>query len=92
MNVQPYNDTCSFLNQHYYDKSSGDEITHTKIGNKDLNISGGAYTIPNEKSDEFYSYYYQDVFVRKKNFYLTVFFQPALQTSPKRKVTLNEIL
>ena len=71
MNVQPYNDTCSFLNQHYYDKSSGDEITHTKIGNKDLNISGGAYTIPFDKLEEFYSYYYQDVFVRRKDFYLT---------------------
>ena len=71
MNNQEYNDTCSFLNYHYHDKSSEDEITHTKIGNKNLGISGGAYHIPINKIDEFYNYYYQDVFVRKKNFYLT---------------------
>ena len=71
MEAQTYNDTSSFLLQHYYDKSSQDEITHTKIGNKDLGISGGSYHIPNDKLDEFYSFYYQDVFVRRKDFYLT---------------------
>ena len=71
MDQQLYNDTCSFLNCHYYDKSSHNEITHTKIGDKNLNISGGAFHIPDEKLQEFYSFYYQDVFVRRKDFYLT---------------------
>lgn len=32
---------------------------------------GGAYYIPHEKLEEFYSFYYQDVFVRRKDFHLT---------------------
>ena len=73
MNNQPYNDTCSFLNNHYYDKALHNEITHTKIGDKNPSkgFPGGAYHIPVDKLDEFYSYYYQDAFVRKKNFYIT---------------------
>tara|TARA_Y100000992_G_scaffold78971_1_gene50066 strand:- start:2030 stop:4753 length:2724 start_codon:yes stop_codon:yes gene_type:complete len=69
MENQVINDTCSFLNQHYYNKSLHDEITHTKMP-KNGN-AGGAYYIPNEKLSEFYSFYYQDVFVRRKDFHLT---------------------
>ena len=69
MDIPPYNDTCSFLNQHYYNKSLHDEITHTKMP-KNGN-AGGAYYIPDEKLEEFYSFYYQDVFVRRKDFHLT---------------------
>ena len=77
MDSLPYNDTSSFLFQHYHEKPSEEnnnkveEITHTKIGNKDLGISGGSYHIPNDKLDEFYSFYVQDVFTRRKDFYLT---------------------
>ena len=77
MDNLPYNDTSSFLFQHYHEKPSEEnnhkvqEITHTKIGNKDLGISGGSYHIPNDKIEEFYSFYVQDVFTRRKDFYLT---------------------
>ena len=44
-----------FLTAH---KSNGSgDITHTKIGNTQLGIYGGAYSIPQEKFDEFYNLY-----------------------------------
>ena len=42
MENQLINDTCSFLNQHYYNKSLHDEITHTKMpknGNAEVLIT-----------------------------------------------------
>jgi P4 family phage/plasmid primase-like protien len=47
----------------------GSIITHTKIGNKELNIFGGSYNIPNLR--EFWDKYYQHVFVEKNKEYLT---------------------
>ena len=47
----------------------GSIITHTKIGNKELNIFGGSYNIPN--LGEFWDKYYQYVFVEKNKEYLT---------------------
>jgi hypothetical protein len=47
----------------------GSIITHTKIGNKELNIYGGSYNIPN--LSEFWDKYYQYVFVEKNKEYLT---------------------
>jgi P4 family phage/plasmid primase-like protien len=47
------------------------EITHTRIGSKEYNIYGGAYTIPKEELSTFYELYYQHVFVQKKSEYLT---------------------
>lgn len=47
----------------------GSIITHTKIGNKELNIFGGSYNIPN--LSEFWDKYYQYVFVEKNKEYLT---------------------
>ena len=44
-------------------------ITHTRIGGE--NIYGGAYSIPEDKMDEFYRLYHDQVFVRKKKEYLT---------------------
>ena len=46
-------------------------ITHTRIGNKELGIYGGAYTIPKEELPVFYDLYYQDVILKKKAEYLT---------------------
>jgi hypothetical protein len=45
------------------------EITHTRIGDKTLNIFGGSYTILN--NDEFLHEYYKDIIVAGKNEYLT---------------------
>jgi len=47
----------------------GTNITHTKIGNKELNIFGGSYNITN--LGEFWDKYYQYVFVDKNKEYLT---------------------
>ena len=44
---------------------------YTKIGSKPLNISGGAYYIPEEDIDTFYRLYKQHVFVEQKQAYLT---------------------
>jgi P4 family phage/plasmid primase-like protien len=41
------------------------------MGDKDLNIFGGSYHIPDEDLDTFYALYYDKVFVQKKNEYLT---------------------
>ena len=50
-------------------RADKDSITHTKIGNKDLNIYGGSYNIAN--LPEFWDRYYQHVFVAKNKEYLT---------------------
>jgi P4 family phage/plasmid primase-like protien len=52
-------------------KDNNINITHTRIGNKDLNIYGGSYIIPKEDLQEFYSLYYDYVFIKKKKEYLT---------------------
>lgn len=51
----------------------GDKITHTRIGDKRLNVYGGSYSIPEDKeiTDEFYHHYFHHVFVSKKQEYLT---------------------
>ena len=47
----------------------GSEFTHTRIGDKDLNIYGGAYNITN--LSEFYKNYYNYVFLNGNKEYLT---------------------
>lgn len=47
------------------------EITHTRIGSSDLKIFGGAYILPEDKRQEFYTRYYDHVFVNKRPEYLT---------------------
>lgn len=54
--------------KHYISKEN---ITNTRIGNKDLNIYGGVYSIPNNKYNEFLSLYYEHVFMNLNNEYLT---------------------
>ena len=46
-------------------------ITHTRIGDKELNVYGGAYTIGEGQIDNFYDVYYEHVFTKKKQEYLT---------------------
>lgn len=50
---------------------NGDELTHTRIGDKKLNLWGGSYTIPEEKQQEFMDFYYQWVFVAGNEEHLT---------------------
>jgi P4 family phage/plasmid primase-like protien len=57
-----------------YFKTSNDATvrpTNTRIGNKDLNITGGSYIIPDDKYNEFLNEYYDLVIARKTPEYLT---------------------
>ena len=47
----------------------GSPITHTKIGNKELNVYGGSYNITN--LSEFWDKYYRHVFEEKNREFLT---------------------
>ena len=58
-----------FLRGHISNEHS--EHTHTKIGNRDLNIFGGKYTIPNEDLPLFYKFYNEAIFENGKKEYLT---------------------
>jgi len=52
-------------------KNSGVSPTHTKIGDKDLNIYPGSYYISDDNLSTFHQTYYNDVFVNNKMEYLT---------------------
>lgn len=47
------------------------DITHTRIGSKELNIYGGSYFVSDDKRDEFYNKYYEQVIVKRRQEYLT---------------------
>jgi len=47
------------------------EYTHTRIGDKEINIIGGSYCITANDENEFYTKYYDSVFVDKNAEYLT---------------------
>ena len=59
-----------FLRHHKYTKDKN-KLTHTRIGNSDLGIHGGCYSIENDDLIDFYKLYYKKVFVQKQNEYLT---------------------
>ena len=61
-----------FIKQHNIKKSqtSSKDITHTKIGNKELNIFAGSFHISDDY-DEFLELYYHEVIMKKKKEYLT---------------------
>jgi P4 family phage/plasmid primase-like protien len=45
--------------------------THTRIPDKDKNIYAGAFVIPKEELEVFYSLYYDNIFVKNRKEYLT---------------------
>ena len=51
--------------------NDGDPITHTRIGDKELNIYGGKYNIPSSDLTTFYRVYYESIFVKGQKEYLT---------------------
>lgn len=51
--------------------NSSSNFTHTRIPSKDLHVNGGSYCIPDDKLDEFYEIYYDNVFIKKKQEFLT---------------------
>jgi phage/plasmid-associated DNA primase len=52
-------------------KNFGNKSTHTRIADKGLNIYGGSYHIKEEELPEFWENYYENVFVKGYNEYLT---------------------
>lgn len=62
------NTLAEYIQDKHYKKDSGNEITHTKIGSKEFNITGGSYTINN--NDEFLNHYFKQLKLGG-NFYFT---------------------
>jgi hypothetical protein len=58
-----------FLKAHKTAKKG--DFTHTKIGDKDLRIVGGSYCISENDENEFYTKYFESVFVDENDEYLT---------------------
>ena len=52
-------------------RQDGKPYTHTRIGNYDMGIPGGSYTIPDNLMPQFYKLYHKKVFIRKHKEYLT---------------------
>jgi hypothetical protein len=46
-------------------------FTHTRIGDKNLNIYAGSYIIPQEEKETFYKLYYESVFEKKRKRLMT---------------------
>jgi P4 family phage/plasmid primase-like protien len=46
-------------------------ITHTRIGDKDFNVYGGSYSIPEDMIDTFYKLYYESIIINRNIEYLT---------------------
>jgi len=59
----------NFMKNHQAQK--GQEITHTRIGDKESGIFGGAYHIPDDEYEEFMKLYYKNTFHNGKLEYLT---------------------
>ena len=60
-----------FLINHKINKDDIKTCTHTRIGNRELKIYGGAYHIPKEDEEQFYKLYYNRVFQDEHPEYLT---------------------
>ena len=68
-----FKDLNDFLAKHTNVKTEkgSSNITHTRIGDKEANVYGGAYTIPKEDLPTFYKLYYHHVFKNKRTEHLT---------------------
>ena len=69
-----YRDLSEFLAKHTTKATTTGgttQPTHTRIGDKDLNIYGGAYIIPKEELATFHQLYSQHIFTNKRREYLT---------------------
>jgi P4 family phage/plasmid primase-like protien len=69
-----FKDLNEFLAKHSAknnEKGESSPFTHTRIGDKNLNIYAGSYIIPQEDKETFYKLYYESVFEKKKKEYLT---------------------
>ena len=68
-----YNDLSDFLAKHSAKQDENKTLAHTntRIGDRNQNIYGGSYIIPNEEYENFLELYYKYVFVQNKKEYLT---------------------
>ena len=67
-----YIDLGDFLLKHSGKNATKEQpITHTRIGNQELNVYGGSYSIDKEELPIFYRLYYEHVFVKNRKEYLT---------------------
>jgi P4 family phage/plasmid primase-like protien len=69
-----FKDLNEFLAKHSAknnEKGESSPFTHTRIGDKNLNIYAGSYIIPQEDKETFYKLYYESVFEKKRKEYLT---------------------
>ena len=69
-----FKDLNEFLAKHSAknnEKGESSPFTHTRIGDKNLNIYAGSYIIPQEDKEIFYKLYYESVFEKKRKEYLT---------------------
>lgn len=67
--TKKYRDLTDYLKNHNAN-TSGSSPTHTRIGDRSLDVYGGSYFIDDE-IEAFYEHYYNKVFVKKQNEYLT---------------------
>lgn len=79
MSQSQYKDLNDFLSKHNAKNDKTGGFTHTRIGDKELNIFPGSYSIPAEELPTFYQLYYDYVFVKKKREYLT---EKQLENAP----------
>ena len=71
-----YNDLSDFLAKHNAKNTTNGNtnsklITHTRIGNQELNVYGGSFSIDKEELPIFRRLYYEHVFVKNRKEYLT---------------------
>ena len=75
MSTSQFKDLNEFLAKHSAknEQKPGESatFTHTRIGDKDLNIYCGSYIIPKEELHIFYQLYYDSIFIKKRKEYLT---------------------
>jgi len=76
-NTSQFKDLNEFLAKHSAKNNENNKpgdssaLTHTRIGDKELNIYAGSYIIPQDDRDIFYKLYYESVFEKKRKEYLT---------------------
>ena len=69
-----YTDLSDFLTKHTASKTGTgnvNNITHTRIGNQELNVYGGSFSIQPDELQTFYRLYYEHIFVKNRKEYLT---------------------
>ena len=76
-NTTTCNNLNNILKKYIHNKDNNTEITHTRIGNRELNIYGGSYTIDDDitcdsiEKNDFYKEYFNKIILNNNFEYLT---------------------